>query len=121
MRTTNQKKILAEELQKLKQFFDAADFHSKANKRDHKIGIATVYRFLKDLEKKGELHSYICGKRKIYSLDQKSHTHFVCEQCGKKKHLNIKKIDFLEKISGKVCHFQLDITGLCEECLRSLH
>jgi hypothetical protein len=39
--------------------------------------------------------------------------------CKTTKHIELKNIDFVEnEISGEVCHFQLDVTGICEKCLK---
>ena len=99
-------------------FFTAEELASKAQKKS-RIGIATVYRFLKSRERSGEVHSYLCGRRRLYSVKEDSHCHFTCSKCGHVEHLKLSKIDFIkDAANGKVCHFQLDITGVCENCLR---
>ena len=113
-RLTKQKQILTEALKKLDLFFDATELHQKVAKNG--IGIATAYRFLKQLEEKEEIHAFLCNDRKIYSLSKKNHAHFTCEVCGKIEHLNIKKVDFLQ-VSGKACHFQLEVKGKCLNCI----
>jgi Fe2+ or Zn2+ uptake regulation protein len=116
---TKQKKMMHDEIQKASGFFDAIMFHSKLAKKE--IGIATVYRFLNELEKKGEIHAYMCDNRKIYSLSQKNHVHFTCEHCGKMEHLHPRNIDFLrDAFSGEICHFQINVAGVCKECVRKL-
>ncbi len=117
MRTTQQKNILLQAVQSFKSFFDAATLHQQVHKDNPKVGIATTYRFLKHLEEKGEVHSYLCDKRKIYSIGKQNHVHFTCEHCGKKTHLSLKNVDFLkQEITDEICHFQLDIMGICKEC-----
>lgn len=116
-RQTKQKEIMQEEIQKTTSFFTAEELLQKVNKKDSKIGIATIYRFLKDLTKKGKIHSYTCNRKTIYSLQKKSHCHFICEKCSKTKHLEIKSLNFLkDQIKNSICHFQIDITGICENC-----
>ena len=116
-RQTHQKEIINEEIKKFSSFFTADELLEKANKKDKKIGIATIYRFLKEAVNSGTLHSYTCERKTIYSLGKKSHCHFICEKCGKIEHIEIKNIDFIKKqISGSVCHFQIDVTGICEKC-----
>ncbi len=46
-RETRQKKIIEQELSKLKFFFTAEELHKKVVKKDSNMGIATIYRFLK--------------------------------------------------------------------------
>lgn len=116
-RNTRQKEILEEESQKINSFFTAEELLSKANKKDSKIGIATVYRFLKEKTKSGEIHSYNCNRKSIYSNQKKSHCHFICEKCGKTEHIEINSLDFLKnKTKNTICHFQVDIMGICEKC-----
>ncbi len=116
-RQTKQKAIVERHILNFKTFFTAEELYSQIIKEDAKIGIATIYRFLKDLRKKGLLHSYTCNRKILYSAKQKSHCHFTCEKCSQISHFDIKKIDFIkEKAYGDVCHFQLDITGICNNC-----
>ncbi len=118
-RLTRQKQVLSEGISTFKGFFDAYELHAWTMKRNPKMGMATIYRFLKELEEHGEVHSYLCEQRKIYSRGTKNHVHFTCEHCGNIEHIPLKRVDFLDQvIAGKACHFQIDITGICKECLR---
>lgn len=94
-------------------FFSAEELHQHVPT----IGIATIYRFLNKSVKNGELHAYQCNRKFIYSSSKKNHSHFLCEKCAEVKHINLNKLDFLNsQIKGKVCHIQIDITGICEKC-----
>lgn len=116
-RITRQKIIIEEELNKFNTFFTAEELLSKIQTRDKQIGIATIYRFLKDKTAKDSIHSYYCDRRQIYSSQKNNHCHFICTNCGKITHFNVKDIDFIKKdIKGKICHFQIDIHGICNEC-----
>ena len=117
-RNTKQKEILNKSLKNFNSFFTAGELLNKVLREDSKIGIATVYRFLNELTKKGEICSYICNRKTIYSVGKRSHCHFVCEKCDKIKHIDINSLDFVKnKIDGRICHFQIDITGVCEKCI----
>lgn len=116
-RNTRQKELLDEEVNKFGAFFSAEELLSKAKKKDEKIGIATVYRFLKGLSDKRKIHSYTCCRKTIYSVDKRSHCHFICEKCGKVSHIDVSSIDFIkDRIKGSICHFQIDVTGICDDC-----
>jgi Fe2+ or Zn2+ uptake regulation protein len=116
-RETHQKRIIAEELKKIRTFFTTEDLLKKAQARDRKIGIATVYRFLKDRGGKDGIHSYYCDRRMVYSTQNNSHCHFTCIRCGRTTHFRIRKLDFLKRaVQGRMCHFQVDIHGLCSQC-----
>ena len=117
-RKTKQKEIIKSEISRHTSFFTADELFEKIKKRDPNIGIATIYRFLKELRKKKELHSYSCNRKMVYSKDKNNHCHFICQKCEQITHFNISKIDFLKtKIKGEICHFQIDVYGICEECL----
>ena len=117
LRQTKQKELLNEEVKRFNSFFTAEELLIKINMKDSKLGIATVYRFLKDLSDKRQIHTYICNRKTIYSVDENSHCHFICEKCGKVEHINVSSLDFIKnRINGSICHFQIDITGLCNQC-----
>lgn len=116
-RQTRQKEILKLEVDRQKSFFTAEELHENAKKRDDKIGIATIYRFLKELKTNKELHPYLCNRKTIYSTSEKNHCHFSCQQCGKVMHINIGSVDFLKKnFKGEICHFQVNVEGICDDC-----
>jgi len=114
-RKTRQKDIIEKEIESMKNLFNGDDLFLKV--KEKKIGKATVYRFLKNLRDKGKIHTYSCDRRMIYSKEKKSHCHFICEKCGKMQHFDVKKVDFIPKsIKGRMDHFQLNVTGICENC-----
>ena len=114
-RKTKQKLILEEEINKMNNFFSAEELFAKV--KNKKIGIATVYRFLHDLRKQRKLHSYTCNKKIVYSKNSNNHSHFICQKCGKTIHFNLDNIDFInKKIHGEICHFQVEVSGICKDC-----
>jgi len=118
-RKTKQKELIESEVKTFTSLFTADELFDKIKKKDNTIGIATVYRLLKDLRKKKELHSYVCERKMIYSRQKNNHCHFICQKCDQITHFNIEKIDFLKsKIKGEICHFQIDVHGICEKCLK---
>ena len=117
-RNTKQKELILAEVSNSNSFFNAEELHNVISKKYPKIGLATVYRALNDLAKTGEIHPYQCNRKTMYSSGKKNHCHFTCERCGEVRHLDIKKIDFLKlNTEGRVCHFQIDVTGVCKKCL----
>ena len=72
---------------------------------------------IKDLSDKRQIHSYVCNRKTIFSKEDKSHCHFICKKCGKIEHIKVNSLDFIKnKINGSICHFQIDVTGLCDDC-----
>src|SRR3989338_7148472 len=119
-RQTRQKSILQMEIDNFQSFFTAEDLYDKPAVKDDKIGIATVYRFLKELKKNNSIHSYLCNRKTVYSISEKNHCHFSCQHCGNITHISINSIDFLKKnLKGDICHFQINIEGICNACKKA--
>jgi len=113
-RTTRQKQIIAHELAHIDSFFSAEYLYDRVKDKEN-LGIATIYRYLKEAKKSGELFSYICDRKTVYSKANKSHCHFICEKTGKIIHFEIDNIDFLkDKIPGTITSFQLEVKGVCD-------
>ena len=116
-RNTKQKEQIQEEIDKFKTFFTAEELYDKVKKKDNKTSLATIYRFLKRLRKLGNIYSYTCDNKLIYSKEKKSHCHFVCEETGQIIHFDINSLDFLkDKIPGSITSFQIEVRGICGEC-----
>ena len=118
IRKTKQKEIIKEEIEKISTLFTADELYERIKKVNTKIGIATVYRFLKKLKQQGNLHSYLCKRKTVYSKEKISHCHFVCEKCNQINHFDVKSLDFL-KLKEKICHFQIEVYGTCEKCMKN--
>jgi Fur family ferric uptake transcriptional regulator len=115
-RNTRQKELILKEIEKLDTFFNAEELHFLLSKKDNTLGIATVYRFLKEIKKEGKLYSYVCDRKIVYSKNHKSHCHFICEKTGKITHFEINSLDFLKnKIPGSITSFQIEIRGICKD------
>jgi len=116
-RVTRQKESIVQELKKINSFFDAEQLYERVKQKERSIGIATIYRFLKEANDKGELFAYTCNRRTVYSKGKKSHCHFECEKTGKIIHFEVDNIDFLkDKIPGTITSFQLEVKGVCNNC-----
>ncbi len=117
-RQTRQKEMLKDELGGFRYFFTADELHDRAKRRDSRLGIATVYRFLKGMARSEAIHSYKCGKKTVYSARANNHSHFTCQRCGEVSHLDIDSLKFIQdKLGGgKICHFQVNVEGLCKKC-----
>jgi Fur family ferric uptake transcriptional regulator len=119
-RNTKQKEIIRKEINKFKTFFNAEDLYEKVRSIDKNIGLATIYRFLKTLKKNGNIFSYTCDNKLVYSKESRSHCHFVCEETGKVIHFNIDSLDFLkDKIPGAITSFQIEVKGVCTKYSKS--
>lgn len=118
-RNTKQKALIEAEFQKFSTFFTAEDLFQQVKKIDSTVGIATIYRFLNHCRQKNQLHSYLSGRKTVYAKEKNNFCSFACHNCGKTFNFDIETIDFLKKkIKGNICHFQIDVHGLCQECLK---
>ncbi len=118
-RNTKQKEIINKEMENIRDFFTAEHLYNNVKKKHPDVGLATIYRFLKDLRRNRKIHAYTCNNRLLYSKDKRSHCHFICEDTGKVIHFDVDSLDFLKnKIPGSISSFQIEVKGRCEKCLR---
>jgi len=116
-RNTRQKELIRGEIDKIKTLFTIEELHRNVNNKDAGIGVATVYRFLREAKKVGGIHAYECEDKTVYSKAKKDHCHFVCKKCGSVIHFNVNSLDFLKKkIDGSVTQFQISVEGICHNC-----
>jgi Fe2+ or Zn2+ uptake regulation protein len=114
-RNTKQKQELNKIVECMHTFFDADELHAKVESAG--ISKATVYRFLQENVKDGQLYTYLCDRRNIYSKDKTTHCHFICEKTGTIKHFKLDSLDFLkDKIPGKITSVSIEVKGICEDC-----
>ena len=117
-RKTYQKELIQKEVEKFPNFFSTEDLYQKIIKKDNKIGIATLYRYLKEQKEKRKLHSFTCENKQVYSKTNNIHAHFICQNCGKIEHFQIKDLSQIKKsITGSICHMNLEVHGLCKKCI----
>ncbi len=115
-RFTRQKEAIQGKLDKIDTFFTAGDLFKEVKKEHKDMGIATIYRFLNEMKNHNQIYSYRCDRKTIYSKQNKSHCHFICEITGKIVHFNIESLDFLkDKIPGSIKSFQLEVRGICKD------
>ena len=111
-RSTRQKEIIEEEVEKFTKFFSAEDLLDKVKTRDNKLGIATIYRNLKKMKEDKNIYSYSCCGKCIYSNSKKSHCHFTDERTGEVVHFEIDNIDFIrKKLNCDISSFSLEVRG----------
>ncbi|MEK6856008.1 MAG: transcriptional repressor [Nanoarchaeota archaeon] len=117
-RNTKQKAIIEKVINNTRGIFTVETILKESKKLDSSLGIATIYRFLKDLKRKNQIYSYICEKRTLYSKEKSSHCHYICEKTNKITHFEIKNLDFLKKLKlpGSISSIQLEIKGECHKC-----
>ncbi|WP_428389911.1 Fur family transcriptional regulator [Mucisphaera sp.] len=94
-----------------------------ASKQVPSLGLATVYRHLKQLQASGEIHAVeFCGREVRYeSTDRGHHHHFLCRACGEAFDLNgcPEGISKLVPPGFEVSDHELTLLGRCPDCVAS--
>ena len=121
-RNTRQKELITKEISAFDILFTAEDIHRRVRQKHPKIGLATIYRSLHELSVSGSIHRFRHGRTVVYSSQTNSDAHFTCERCGQVVHIDVSSLDLSKAISAKsgqsICHFQLDVFGVCERCMK---
>ncbi len=95
----------------------AEEVYNEVKKVLPNVGIATVYRNLRNLRSNSEvfcIHS--TDGKEHFDANLTPHAHFTCEKCGKITDIFLTKeqSSMLKKISGGTV--QLNYYGLCIDC-----
>lgn len=91
-------------------------------KKDNKIGLTTIYRFLNKLENENLIKKYNDKKEATYqyidSDECKNHIHLKCMKCNCVIHLECNEATSLTKHIQDEHNFNIDSTifGICKEC-----
>lgn len=123
-RSTRQRRLVLEELRKLKTHPTAAELHEIARRRLPKISLGTVYRNLKLLSRTGlvrKLESDGGGAR--FEGNDGGHYHVRCIQCARVDDVGSPSIDPAKtkprRLNGyKVLGYRLEFIGVCPVCQR---
>lgn len=83
MRTTEQRKIILEELMKRTDHPSADDIYGAVRERIPHISLGTVYRNLERLADGGEIVRLSGGAQMRFDGDRSFHIHFRCLLCGR--------------------------------------
>ena len=121
-RTTEQRQLIIEILQKSDVHLDAEEIYQQARKRSPRISLSTVYRNLQALKELGLVEVHQFGSRRHYeSTSQAEHHHLICLGCGRVFEFRCPSADKLKssisKEEGfKVTEAEVYLVGYCLEC-----
>ena len=122
IRLTTQRKIILEELTKLKTNPTVPDLYEMVRKRVPRISLATLYRNLDLLADNGMIQKIeVGGTPKRFEAITKPHYHIRCSCCGKVEDMDVPVTDDLIKAAAKNCLYQMqghrvEFTGVCPDC-----
>tara|TARA_B100000315_G_C14499207_1_gene551508 strand:- start:539 stop:934 length:396 start_codon:yes stop_codon:yes gene_type:complete len=121
-RITPQRLMVLRELRKVCTHPTASELYLLVKNRTPNISLATIYRSLEFLEKKGLILKLESNTKEArYDGDVSKHCHLICKKCGAVMDIfDAKKItiqsDELRK-SGFLPHLDfLEISGICKKC-----
>lgn len=124
-RMTSQRKIILEELKKVKTHPRADEIYKMVRKRLPRISLATVYRNLEVLSELKEIQKIeSVGTLKRFDGTPENHYHIRCIKCDRLDDANLSLETGLEKKMRPLTSFtiighRLEFIGTCHECTSS--
>ena len=119
---TKQRRVIVEELNKLKTHPTATVLYELVRKRLPRISLGTVYRNLEILSDAGIiLKLETAGTQKRFDGTVENHYHVRCVQCGQVDDLSFSLLedidDALRGLSDyKILSHRLEFQGICPSC-----
>ncbi len=125
---TKQKAVILDVLQKNSNHVTAEDIISLLSASGEKVGRATVYRYLRELEFAGRVKKYTLGEKNTAyyqymheNSDCSGHYHLMCDVCGSLEHLDPSVSSLFEKSALDNFGFVIDRSrsvfyGKCNNC-----
>ncbi len=120
---TNQRRIIIEELRKLKTHPTADELYAIVREKLPQISLGTVYRNLELLAEAGKIWKLeLSGKQKRFDGNVNKHFHMRCSNCGRIEDMEADEMseiddklnDLVDKL--KVDGYRLELSGLCSKC-----
>ncbi len=120
---TSQRKLILEELKKLKSHPTADEFYNVIKSKIPKISLGSVYRNLELMSKHGIINKIeVSGTQKRFDGNVDRHHHLRCRACGKVMDFSYHKLVEAEKVLEEVLrenaleNFRLEFVGVCDKC-----
>jgi Fur family ferric uptake transcriptional regulator len=122
LRSTRQRKAVAEVLATISKFSSAQEVHSILISRGEKVGLATVYRTLQALAETGAIDVLRNDGEALYrACSNDHHHHLVCTGCNKTTEISAPEVEiWTEKIAREqgyvISGHTIEVFGLCKNC-----
>ncbi|MEW6203183.1 MAG: transcriptional repressor [bacterium] len=122
LRTTSQRRVIIEELDKVKSHPAADQVYEMVRKRMPRISLGTVYRNLKILSDSGVIQKLEKGgMQKRFDSTTRNHYHLRCLKCGEIVDVPIKPIVRIEDKIRTLTDYEiighcLEFIGICPKC-----
>ncbi|MFP4071352.1 MAG: transcriptional repressor [Desulfovibrionales bacterium] len=120
-RMTSQRRIILEELRKVKTHPTADELYDMTRRRLPKISLGTIYRNLEQMAEAGEiLKLEMCGCQKRFDGKIEPHNHIRCSFCGKvadvEADLSLPSLESCKVEGFSVTGYYLEVVGVCHQC-----
>lgn len=120
---TSQRRLILDIIKEAHGHIDAKEIYRKANERDSRISLATVYRNLRFFNESGLIEERNLGQpRSYYEMKrQGEHHHLICLGCGRVIEIDSPLIgELIKRLQQKnkfcVSKAELCIIGHCNKC-----
>jgi Fur family ferric uptake transcriptional regulator len=124
-RMTRQKKVILEELNKVKNHPTASEVYDMVRSKLPRISLGTVYRNLEHLSAKGLIQKLDMRKgQRRFDATTQEHTHILCLNCGKVEDIALQPDQDILTMKSKVkdqsgyelIGYEIELHGICPEC-----
>ena len=122
LRMTTQRRVILEELKKLKTHPTAGDLCNIVRNRIPRISLGTVYRNLEILTRQGLVQKLDVGGFEMrFDGEPANHYHLRCLKCGRVDDVDLEVMKGLDKkfklkTDFKVLGHRLEFVGVCPTC-----
>ena len=127
LRMTRQRKVILEELRKVRTHPSADEVYEMVRRRLPRISLGTVYRNLEILSESGDIQKLEPGATlKRFDGNPAAHHHIRCIQCGcivdadLDVEINIRN-GYKHNTDFKIIGHRLEFIGICPACSASAH
>ena len=124
LRMTTQRRVILEELKKLKNHPTAGDLCNIVRKRIPRISLGTVYRNLEILTRQGLVQKLDVGGFEMrFDGEAANHYHLRCLKCGRVDDVDFAVMKSLDKkfklnTDFEILGHRLEFVGICPKCQR---
>lgn len=114
---SKQREMILKEVLSSKEHPTADDIYDSLKKENPNLSLGTVYRNLSQLEQHGFIDKLsIPGDPVRFDGNTETHSHFVCEICGRIIDFDAEIEHSLEEQGVKITKSFLVLRGICDQC-----
>jgi Fur family ferric uptake transcriptional regulator len=124
--TAKQEQLL-KELKRSKGELSGQDLHARLRRSSNPMGLATVYRHLRQLQQLGQVRCrHLPSGEALYAPAERDEHHLTCVDCGSTTTLEICPVHGVQLSAAQLGGFRplfhtLEFFGLCDLCQQRQH